>query len=237
MVSPRLKARIAGLFYLTTIAGGVTALMVRRILFVHGDAAATTGHILGAEPLYRAAIVADLIGTAAYVMVTLLLYELLAPAGRTFSRLAAGISLVGCTIGLVILIGSLAPLILLAPDADFLIAAFSQPQLQALSLVFLRLHDQGFNLGMTCFGVYCFLLGVLVLRSDFLPKFVGVLLLAAGIGWLSDSFTTLLAPSVSLGPFPSIAGFLGEGTLTVWLLAVGVDEAKWKRQAEGDAPG
>lgn len=78
------------------------------------------------------------------------------------------------------------------------------------------------------FGVYCILIGYLVFKSTFLPKILGVLMAIGGLGWL-----TFLSPSLagSLSPFNLAPGILGEGALTVWLLAKGVNVEQWKKRA------
>jgi hypothetical protein len=78
------------------------------------------------------------------------------------------------------------------------------------------------------FGFYCVLIGYLVLRSKFLPRFLGVLMVVAGLGYL-----TLLLPSLAkaLNPYNLWAGGLGEWTLTAWLLVKGVDQQRWDEQA------
>ena len=78
------------------------------------------------------------------------------------------------------------------------------------------------------FGGYCVLIGSLILRSTFLPRVLGVLMLFAGLGWL-----TFLSPSLAshLSPYNLAPGVLGEGVLTLWLLLVGVNVRRWKEQA------
>lgn len=229
--SPRLTARITGALYLVTIAGGVAGLTLRQTLIVKGDAAATATHILASESLYRAAFTVELIGTLAYVAVTALLYGLLKPAGPILSRIAAVFSLTGCAIGLTVSTLLLAPLVLLS-GAPFL-APLTEGQLQALAYAFLRLQGQGYTLAMTCFGIYCGLLGWLVFRSTFLPRVVGVLLGLTCLGWSIDCLSEFLAPEVSrtLGPLPIVLGLLGEGSLTLWLLVVGVNADRWQARA------
>ena len=78
------------------------------------------------------------------------------------------------------------------------------------------------------FGFYCLLIGYLILRSTFLPRTLGVLMAFGGFGWL-----TFLSPPLAnyLSPYNFIPGLIGEGALTLWLLAKGVNEQRWKEQA------
>ena len=78
------------------------------------------------------------------------------------------------------------------------------------------------------FGFYCLLIGYLIFRSTFLPRILGVLMAIAGLGWL-----TFLRPQLAnyLSPYIFVPGLLGEGSLTLWLLVVGVDVQRWKEQA------
>jgi hypothetical protein len=115
-------------------------------------------------------------------------------------------------------------------DANYL-AAFSSEQLQALSRVSLRLGGVGNTIALVFFGFYCLLLSSLVFRARFLPRFLGVLPMIAGLGWLTGTMTSLLAPSLGIaGTLIPVSG-LGEGLFTLWLLAMGVNAAKWREQA------
>jgi hypothetical protein len=234
--SPRLKARIAGLFYLGSIVAGLSGLSLRSAMLVKGDAAATAANILAAEPLYRASIGADLLSFACYVGVTAVLYGLLKPVSPTLSRLAAFFSLAGCAICAAATLELIAPLLLLK-GAPYL-AAFRTDQLQALALWSLKMHGQGYNIGLANFGFYCALLGYLVFRSGFLPRFVGVLLAVGGICWLTDSLATIVAPplATALSSFTGIGAFVGEASLCLWLLAFGLDAPKWDSRARAMEP-
>jgi uncharacterized protein DUF4386 len=97
--SPRLKARISGVFYLLEMLTGGFALFVGASLVVSGDAAATATNILAHEPLFRLGFAADLIQFACYIAVTALFYDLFKPVNRSLSLLAAFFSLVRCAIG------------------------------------------------------------------------------------------------------------------------------------------
>jgi hypothetical protein len=78
------------------------------------------------------------------------------------------------------------------------------------------------------FGFYCILIGYLILRSTFLPRILGALMVLGGLGWL-----TFLSPPLAsyLAPYNMFPGILGEGVLTLWLLAVGMNDQRWKEQA------
>jgi hypothetical protein len=80
---------------------------------------------------------------------------------------------------------------------------------------------------LVIFGIYCLLIGYLIVQSTFLPRLLGLLMLVAGIGWL-----TFLSPKLAkdLSPFSFVPGLLGEGALTVWLLVKGANEAEWRKQ-------
>ena len=82
------------------------------------------------------------------------------------------------------------------------------------------------------FGLYCILIGYLIFRSTFLPRVSGVLMAFGGLGWL-----TFLSPPLanSLSPYILAPGILGEGSLTLWLLVMGVNAQRWKEQASAAA--
>ena len=97
------------------------------------------------------------------------------------------------------------------------------------SLVNLRAGQVGF----VFFGLHCLLIGYLILRSTFLPRFVGALMALGGLGWLTLGLASVLSPTFarSLSPYILIPGILGEATLTLWLLVMGVNAERWKAQA------
>lgn len=223
--SPRFKARIAGVFYLLTfLTGGVAVPSFR--LIVDSDAAATASNVLAHEALFRLGFAALLINVAVYIAVTLLFYELFKPVNRSLSLFAAFFSLVGCAIQAVSSVFFLAPLVVLGGAQS--LSVFKVEQLQAQALMFFKLYAQAYNIGLVFFGFYCLLIGYLILRSTFLPRVLGVLMAFAGLGWL-----TFLWPPLAnhLSPYNLAAGVLGEGSLTLWLLVMGVKVERWKEQA------
>jgi len=229
--SPRLWARIAGAFYLITIIMGVFAeVFVRGAFVVRDDAAATATNILAHEPLYRFGLAADLVMLACYIAVTLLFYDLFKPVGRSLSLLAAFFSLVGIAVLAVNSLNHLAPLIFLG-GADYL-SAFETNQLQALSLTSLRMHSRGYLISGVFFGIYMLLLGYLIFRSGFLPRILGVLMAIGGLSFLTNSFATFLLPTlVARLPDIGMLGGIAELALCLWLMAMGVNAAKWEEKA------
>ena len=78
------------------------------------------------------------------------------------------------------------------------------------------------------FGLFCLLIGYLILRSSFLPRVLGVLMAVAGLSWLA-----FLLPAVPhyLSIIIEVFGFLAELSLCLWLLVMGVNVERWKQQA------
>jgi hypothetical protein len=229
--SPRLKAKIAGAFYLITIIMGMFAeLFVRGALVVRDDAAATATNILAHEPLYRFGLAADLIMLASYIAVTLLFYDLFKPAGRSLSLLAAFFSLVGIAVLAVNSLNHLAPLVFLG--GTHYLSAFETNQLQALALISLRMHARGYIISGVFFGIYCLLIGYLVCRSGFLPRILGVLMAFGGLSYVTNSFAIFLVPTLAARlPDILVLGGIAELSLCLWLMVMGVNVPKWEEKA------
>jgi len=229
--SPRSKARTAGFFWLMTILTGGFAMFAGVSVVVSGDAAATAANILAHEPLFRLGIATNLVSTACYLAATLLVYDLLKPVNRNVSLLAAFFSLAGCATGALSFVFQLAPLAVLG-GGEYL-SVFTIEQRRALAYLSLRVNAQASIISFEFFGLHCFLIGCLILRSTFLPRLVGVLMTLAGLGWLTSSLANLLSPPFAryLSYYIVVPGALGELSLTIWLLLVGVNVPRWNEQA------
>ncbi len=229
--APALKARIAGSLWLIVIVTGGFALGATSRLIVRDDAAATANNVLANESLLRLSIVSDLIAAVCYVGVTVLLYELLKPVSRSLSLLAAFFGLGGVAIGGILHLSRVPPLLLL--EGDRYLGVFTTSQLQATMLMSLNLYASALYICLVLFGVQCFIIGYLIVRSTFLPWILGVLLAVGGLAYVIGSFANFLSPSFGavLSPFVSLAALLGEGSVTLWLLILGVNVPRWAEEA------
>jgi hypothetical protein len=222
---------MAGVFYLLTVLAGVFAEgFISGRLVVSGDAAITATNILTHEPLFRLGFAVYLIEMACQITMTVLFYQLLKPVNKSVALLAAIFSLVGCTIKTLSRLFYYAPLLVLG-GAPYL-GAFDARQLQALALLFLKVNNQAAAIALVFFGLEALLNGYLILKSTFLPRALGVLGIAGGLGWL-----TFLSPPLGYRMFLYVAalGILGSLATIVWLLVFGVNEERWKEQASAAA--
>lgn len=230
--SPRVKARLAGVFELLeglTSAGGQVLILGR--LVVSGNAVATAANILGHEQLFWLGFALSLIAVVFHIAWVLLFYELFRPVSRSVSRLALFVILVGCAIQAVTSVLYVAPMLVLRGWSSG--SAFASPQLQALAYLLVRLNGQAFNTYLVFFGIWCVLAGYLIFRSTFMPRILGVLLAIDGVGW-----ALYLVPPLArhLFPFIATASAIAEIPLQLWLLVMGVNVQRWKEQAGAAGP-
>ena len=201
-------------------------------LVVDGDATATATNILTHRGLFELGFTVYFIEMTCQIAITALFYDLLKPAGRSVSLVAAFLGLAGCVIKTFSRLFFIAPLFILG-GAHYL-SVFSAAQLQALALLFLKVNDRGAGIALAFFGFYALLTGYLIFKSTFLPRILGVVSMVAGVGWL-----TFLYPPLGYRLFFYIApfGLLGAVALMFWLLVFGVNEQRWKEQASAAGTG
>jgi hypothetical protein len=222
-------ARIAGvLFLLSLIAGGFGESYAPSRLLVSGDAAATAANIRALDSLFRLGFLGYLVEAMCDIALTLIFYALLRPVQKDLSLLAAFFGLVGTAVYAVAELFYFAPSLILG-GAGYL-KTFSPDQLNTLALLSLKLFGYGGGLFLVFYGMGWVLRGYLIVRSGYLPKFLGVLMALGGLGFIVRNFALVLAPA-----FPSGSLLLlmvpGGLALTVWLLVRGVDVSKWEAKA------
>ena len=226
-LSPRATARIAGVFEaLEGIASSQGQVLILGRLVVAGSAAATAANILHHERLFWFGFAVSVAGVAFHIIWVALFYFLFRPVNRTISLLSAFVGIVVCAIQAATALLYLAPLLILQGGNS--VSAFTQPQLQALAMVFVRLNGYAFDLDLVFFGLWCTLTGYLIFNSKFLPRFLGVLLAIDGVGWM-----LYVVPPFATHLFPFIAGAsaLAEIPLQLWLIIMGVNSERWYKQA------
>ena len=221
MSSTKNPGRFAGLLYLLTSIVGFFAMgYVPNKLIVHGNAAATASKIAASETLFRLGIAGELIGMVGFIFVALALYDLLKGVNRRHAALMFILIVVSFPIAFVNELNSFAALVLVR-GADFL-SIFDKPQREALAMLFLNLHGRGFVVAEIFWGLWLFPLALLVHRSRFLPRFLGVWLALAGFAWVILSLTAILLPQYQdkVDTYAQPA-FFGEIAFMLWLLIKG----------------
>lgn len=215
------KARIAGAWYLlVVIAGPFVLLYVPGKLFVAGDPVATVENIRAHEALFRAYIVVGLAGQLAFVATALALYRLLQGVNRELSALMVILVLLESPLALMASANRVATLSFVRGGE--LLAAFGRPQRDALAMFLMEVDRQGVLVSEVFWGLWLLPLGVLVVRSGFLPRVLGAWLLLNGLAYLVISGTALLAPEYQKAVFTiSTPVLFGEAALMLWLLVFG----------------
>ena len=230
-MSPRVKARIAGVIYLIIIAGGAWAqLAVRDGLVVNGDAAKTAQNIIDNELKYRLGFAVEAFYLLCSIPLKLFLYDLFKVVNRKIAVAAILFAALGTAIQAVILLAHYAPLVLLGKGGY--LSAFTQTQLQSAAYTSLAMFDYGYMIALSFFGCFCIVMGYLIIRSTFFPRFVGALLVIEGVAYLLNSFGHFIAPAFGdrVFPFLLVAG-LAEVSFCLSLLIYGVNTQRWKQQA------
>lgn len=226
-ISPRLVARMAGLFFLLTILGGVFAQgFVSNRLITYSDPAATATNILAHRGLFQLSLSVFLIEMACQVASTALFYVLLRPVSKTLALLSAFWGLTGSIIKTSARVFYGAPLFVLAGSS--VLSGFSAEQLQQLAVVLLRINGLGTSIALPFFGLSTVVEGYLVFRSRFLPRWLGVLSIIGGAGWLTYFYAPL---GYRAWPVVVFLALLSSAVKIFWLLVFSVNEQRWIEQA------
>jgi hypothetical protein len=226
--SPVAKARLAGFFYLITIVARIIGDgFIRDRLVRSNDAVATAANILSHQTLFRLGFVADLAAFASFLVLTVVFYDLFKPVSRSLSLGGAVFSVAACTVQAVSSVFHLAALTLLGGSGA--LNGFTTEQVQSLALMSLRVRAITYhNVGLVFFGLYLALIGYLILRSRFLPRVLGLLMLLAGLAYLTFLFPPLVR---QLLPYILVPAAAGQISMTLWLLVRGVNAIRWVEQA------
>ena len=214
-------ARIAGFIYLSMVfVAPFCLLYVPSKLIVHGNAAATADNILAHETLFRLSIFGDLIAQVIFICLAIALYRLLQSVNRTWALLLVGFVLVSAAVSFLNVLNNIAALILFR-GGEFL-TVFDKPQRDALAMLFLRLYNHGQLTSELFWGLWLFPFGLLVYRSSFIPRFLGVWLILNGFGYVALSAIALFFHDYYQAAFVYFQPVLfGELAIMLWLLIKG----------------
>lgn len=214
-------ARVAGVLYLLVVLIGPFILIyVPDKLFVHGNVTATAGNILAHESLFRIFIVVEIVGELLFIFTVLALYRLLRNVSQRLAGIMVILILIDAPLAFLSAVNHVAALALLR-GAD-LLAVFNEPQRNALAMLLLGVDTQGTLVSEVFWGLWLVPLGLLVYRSGFIPRLLGVWLIINGLAYITMSFTGLLLPQYSKTVFTVATPILfGEAAFMLWLLIVG----------------
>lgn len=228
--SPQIYARVGGILYLLIIVLGIFyEMIVRDSILVPGDSMATMASLKQNEFLWRLGIIAEFMSSIISIGLVLIMYRLTQLVNKDLAMLAAFFNLAGVTIQtvyIVQLVEALFPI-----GASSYLHAFTPEQLSAMISLSTKSHVFGFGIALLMFAPYFLLTGYLIYKSDYLPKFVGVLYIISGAGYLINSIILITAPQFSGIVFMVIVlpVFIGEISLSLSLLIKGVNENEWSK--------
>jgi len=223
MNSIQKTARTAGVLYFVYIVATMFANVSRTKLIVFGDAIATANNIQASEWLFRFGFVSDVLAGVLFLLAAWALYVLLKSVDQNIALLFLLLNLGGVAVQCLNMLNLFSAVLLLG-GAGYL-NVFQTDQLQALAMLFLNLYKNGFMIAQFFYGAWLFPLGYLVFKSGFLPKLLGIVLMIECFGWLLYPFQFFLFPSFTvITYFSFVIGFIGEFSLTLWLLIKGVKE-------------
>lgn len=217
------KSRIAGLWYLGFTLGPFYLLYVPSQTVVRDDAAATAMHVLSHETLYRWGMLAEATGTVIFIGLSLALYHLFEDVDRHRARQMVALVLVSSALSLVNVVFSAMALLVFRGGGAF--AAFDGHTREVIGMVLIRMHGQANGVNQIFWGLWLLPFGWLVVRSRFLPRWLGYWLLLDGIAWVVVGATWFFAPDSTDTLFKYFQPvFLAEVAAMLWLLIIGAKQ-------------
>jgi len=224
MNSNKKTARIAGILYLLIAITGGFGIMYPSSTIVAGDATATAANIINSEFVFRLSILSNLVSQALMIFLVLTLSRLFKDVHPKLTKYMVVLVLVAIPISFLNVLNLAASQILVS-EADYL-SVFAADQLEAMTLFFLNLYEYGIAIVGVFWGLWLFPFGMLIIKSKFIPKIIGIFLVIGCFAYLIDSFTALLFPQYkeTISPIMMIPLAIGEFSTILWLLIKGVRE-------------
>lgn len=234
MNSLKRTAKLAGLLYLIWVITGIYGVFyIPSQTIIPGDAAATARKILANEFLFRTGIINDIISATLWVFVALVLYRLFKQVNERQAKLLVVLVIVQIPAAFFMEALNIASLMIIKGEV---LKTFELVQRQDLAMLFFKISAYGSIVLETFWGLWLLPFGLLVYKSVFIPRILGIFLILNGIAYIIHSFTTLLLPdyqaTVRLFAFPF--WILGEISIMLWLLIKGVNLSRWKEKTLTD---
>ena len=232
MTSINKTARLAGLFWiLTATTGGYTLVYVRSKLFVSGNAVATIGNIRAFEGLFRASIASSILNAVFTLLFGLMIFHVFREVKKATATAFLASLIAAATIAGLNAINNFAALLILG-DADYL-KAFNTDQLAALSMIFLRINNYVLGVAEIFTAFYLFSLGLLIFRTSYVPKFLGILLMIGACAFPVNTLLKILFPHFfpAMTQVTMMLNALGAPLTMLWLTFMGVKEPQPLREA------
>jgi len=215
-------ARIAGIFYLMYILTPILAQLFAQLGF--GDATEIINVMRSNTGLFRLGFMMNVLSVLLFLLAAWVLYVLLKPVNQSLALLFLILNLVGIAVECFSFLQLFAGWVIVG-KAEYLMV-FPADQLQALAMHSVNLYKIGHIIAQPFFAAWLFPLGYLIFKSGYLPKFLGVILMVECFAWLMYPVQFFLFPNEVVATVASVAGFIGEFSLTLWLLIIGVKELK-----------
>ena len=215
--------RLIGFLYLLVILfAGSSQGYVRGSLVIYGDGEATAFNIAENMGLFRWGLVLDLTAFILDALISVLLYQLFRPVDKSLAMVSSALRLIAHpAIGSLNLLNHyLAGEVL--GGSDYL-SVFDPIQLEAFSMLFMEAHRYGYLIAGGFFGIHCLLLGILIYRSAFMPKWLGLLLIGSAAGYVVETFVNFGIPGYEgyTALIVGVSAALGEISLTLFLIYKG----------------
>ncbi len=235
MNSLKKQSRMAALLYFVNCLPAPFALLyVPSVLIMPGDAAATANNVRDSEALLRLGMAVELFSATVAIFALLAFYHLFKAVSRKHALAMMILFLLSIPISYLNVLNDLAALTF-ARGPDFLSAVFDKAQLDALVMFFLRLHNQGIIVAQIFWGLWLFPFGIVIIRSGFIPRFVGLAAIIAGCGYVISSSVSLFLPASAQG-IGQLALILGVGELAIlWLLIWGAKDQPGRQAVPASA--
>lgn len=221
-------ARIAGLLYLFLIISGVYGVIyLPSQIIVPGDSVSTAKNIISNELLFRTGFLNDIISNTIFLLLALVLYQFLKSVNENIAKIMLALVIVQIPCVFLMETFNITSIMLLKGE---ILKTFEPGQRQDLAMLFLNINDYAILPLEMFWGLWLLPFGLLVYKSEFIPRTFGILLIIGGIAYMIDSTIGILFPNYSLFvKYPTLLLVaIGEISITFWLLIKGVKTQEQK---------